>query len=119
MPITSKPLNQLSLNQVLDFYKNPTNLHLVASFYKVFGDPTRIKILSALAVEEMNVCDIACHLDMTKSAISHQLKKLKDNHLVKYRRDGKEKFYSLDDDHVRITLEQGLEHIIEKFNLKG
>lgn len=102
---------------MLEFYQDSQNLELVANFYKLFGDPTRIKILSVLAVEEMNVCDIAAHLKMTKSAISHQLKKLKDNHLVSYQRKGKKKYYALDDEHVRSVLEQGLEHIIEKYNL--
>lgn len=112
-------IENLSLEQVMNFFSDQRKLNLVADFYKVFGDPTRIKILSALAVKEMNVCEIANLLAMSKSAISHQLKKLKDNHLVKNRRNGKEVFYSLDDDHVRSVLEQGIEHIIEKYNMKG
>lgn len=111
--------DSITLAKVTDFYKNSKCLNLVANFYKVFGDPTRIKILSALAVKEMNVCDIANLLEMTKSAISHQLKTLRDAHLVRYRRSGKEIYYSLDDDHVKTVLSQGVEHVIEKNNLRG
>lgn len=85
----------------------------LALFFKIFGDATRIKILSALDVSEMCVCDLAFSLNMTKSAISHQLSILKRESLVKYRREGKEVFYSLSDDHIRQILEMGLEHISE------
>jgi len=112
-------INDAEIKTVKDFYKDSKHIDLVANFYKVFGDPTRIKILSALAIKEMNVCDIARLLEMTKSAISHQLKKLRDAHLVKYRRSGKEIFYSLEDEHVRSVLSQGVEHVIEKNILKG
>ncbi len=103
-----------TIQRVIDFYNDERHIDLVADFFKVFGDPTRIKILSALVIKEMNVQEISDLLDMTKSAISHQLRKLKDAHLVKCRRSGKEIFYSLDDDHVRSVLTQGLEHVIEK-----
>ena len=79
----------------------------------MFGDSTRIRILYVLFEAEMCVCDIAQVLSMTTSAISHQLKVLKQAHLVKYRREGKTVFYSLSDDHVRSILDQGLEHISE------
>jgi ArsR family transcriptional regulator len=115
----NKYLNNIALDSIIDFYKKTGSLDLVANFYKLFGDPTRIRILSALAIEEMNVCDIAKLLEMTKSAISHQLKKLRDANLVKYRRSGKEIFYSLDDDHVKTVLSQGVEHVIEKNGLRG
>jgi len=82
-----------------------------AEFFKVFGDVTRIKILWALDQKEMCVCDLCDVLDMSKSAISHQLGSLRDKHLVKYRKDGKSVFYSLDDNHVRAIFETGLEHI--------
>ena len=88
-------------------------LYDLAELYKVFGDSTRIRILYVLFEAEMCVCDIAQVLSMTTSAISHQLKVLKQAHLVKYRREGKTVFYSLSDDHVRSILDQGLAHISE------
>lgn len=86
----------------------------LAYFFKVFGDATRIKILSALSHEEMCVCDISALLEMNQSAISHQLKILRQGRLVKTRRDGKVVYYSLDDDHIVKVLNQGLEHVLEK-----
>ena len=88
-------------------------LYDLAELYKIFGDSTRIKILYVLFESEMCVCDIAQLLNMTQSAISHQLRILKQSQLVKNRRDGKTVFYSLADGHVRIILDQGMEHIIE------
>ena len=88
-------------------------LYDLADFFKMFGDSTRIKILFALDQNEMCVCDLAVLLNMTKSAISHQLKTLRQVKLVKHRRDGKVTFYSLQDEHVKILLEIGLEHIEE------
>lgn len=84
----------------------------MSQFFKNFSDITRLKIMTALdATEEMCVCDIAVALDMTKSAISHQLKYLKDCKLIKSRKLGKEVFYSLADDHVKDILEKGIEHL--------
>lgn len=88
-------------------------LYDLAELYKVFGDSTRIKILYVLFESEMCVCDLASCLNMTTSAISHQLRVLKQSQLVKFRRDGKTIFYSLADDHVRTILDQGMEHISE------
>ena len=88
-------------------------LYDLAELYKVFGDGTRIKILYVLFEAEMCVCDIAALLGMTVSAISHQLRVLKNARLVRYRRDGKAIFYSLADEHVRTMLSQGMEHILE------
>lgn len=85
----------------------------LADLFKVFGDSTRVKILCALFKSEMCVCDIAALLCMTKSAISHQLRVLKQAKLVKYRRDGKVIYYSLDDDHVKNIFDQGLAHVSE------
>lgn len=85
-----------------------------ANFFKVFGDKTRIKILSALLDSEMCVCDIACLLDMSQSAISHQLRVLKSNNLVKNRKEGKVVYYSLEDEHVKAILDQGIVHIRHK-----
>lgn len=85
----------------------------LAEFYKVFADSTRIKILYALSFEEMCVCDISELLAVSQSAISHQLRVLKQMKLVKFRRDGKSIFYSLSDDHIKDILSKGMEHICE------
>ncbi len=89
-----------------------TSLHL-AEIFKVLGDPTRIKLLSLLySADEMCVCDIAEALGMGQSAISHQLRVLRTARLVKFRKEGKEAWYSLDDDHVVKLMSQGLEHVL-------
>ena len=88
-------------------------LYDLAELFKIFGDSTRIKILYVLFESEMCVCDIAQLLNMTQSAISHQLRALKQSKLVKYRREGKTVFYSLADDHVRRIINQGMEHVEE------
>ena len=85
----------------------------LADFFKVFADSTRIKILYVLSQAEMCVCDIANLLQMGQSAISHQLRVLKQMRLVKFRRDGKTVFYSLADSHIETILAQGMEHIEE------
>lgn len=85
----------------------------LAELFKVFGDSTRMKIINALIMEELCVCDIAEITNSTPSAISHQLRVLKQAKLVKYRKEGKSVFYSLDDDHVREIFEKGREHIEE------
>ncbi|MDR3294157.1 MAG: metalloregulator ArsR/SmtB family transcription factor [Clostridiales bacterium] len=85
----------------------------LSQFFKVFGDPTRSKIIWALDRHEMCGCDLAVLLNMTKSAISHQLAFLKQADLVRYRREGKVVFYSLADDHIKQILEAGEEHINE------
>ena len=85
----------------------------LAEFYKVFGDATRVKILYVLLESEMCVCDLAAVLSMTQSAISHQLRVLKQMKLVKNRRDGKTVYYSLADDHIQNIISQGMEHIME------
>lgn len=88
-------------------------LYDLAELYKVFGDSTRIKILYVLFESELCVCDIAQLLGMTQSAISHQLRVLKQSKLVKFRRDGKTVFYSLADEHVRTIIGMGMEHLCE------
>lgn len=93
----------------------PDEDHLIdlADLFKVFGDSTRVKILSALFHAEMCVCDIAVLLGMTKSSISHQLRILKQSKLVNYRKAGKVVYYSLADNHVKTIFDQGLIHITE------
>ena len=88
-------------------------LYDLAELFKVFGDSTRIRILFVLFEAEVCVCDLAAALGMTQSAVSHQLKILKQNKLVKARREGKSIFYSLADGHVRTVIDQGMEHIEE------
>ena len=90
-----------------------TELYDLAELFKVFGDSTRIKILYVLFEAEMCVCDLARVLNMTQSAISHQLRILKQNKLVKSRREGKSIFYSLADGHVSTIIAQGRDHIEE------
>ena len=85
----------------------------LADFYKIFGDTTRVKILYALDKSELCVCDISTLLGMTISAVSHQLKILRDSNLVKTRREGKVIFYSLTDEQVKEIIECGMEHISE------
>jgi ArsR family transcriptional regulator len=89
-------------------------LYSLSELFKILGDPTRVKILYALLNAEMCVCDIAALLSMTQSAISHQLRILKQSRLVKYRKEGKVVYYSLDDEHVKQIFDQGLIHISEK-----
>ena len=92
---------------------NKETLDKTATFFKILSDPTRLKIICALDNNEMCVCDIAAVLGMNQSAISHQLRILKQSRLVKFRRDGKSVFYSLADAHVRTMIAQGMEHISE------
>ena len=88
-------------------------LYDLAELFKVFGDTTRIKIICALFESEMCVCDLSCLLNMTQSAISHQLRVLKSARLVKFRREGKVVYYSLDDEHIKHIYDAGLNHISE------
>lgn len=88
-------------------------LYKLAELFKIFGDSTRIRILDVLTKKELCVQEIAEELSMTQSAISHQLRILKQADLIRSRRDGKAIFYSLADDHVATIMEQGLEHVCE------
>ncbi len=89
-------------------------LQELTEFFRIFGDATRIRILQTLLEGERNVGDLADALEMTQSAISHQLRVLRQNDLVKYRKEGKIVFYSLDDEHVHMILEQGIAHLRHK-----
>ena len=91
-----------------------TELYDLAELFKIFGDSTRIRILFVLFEAEVCVCDLAEALSMTQSAVSHQLRILKQSKLVKARREGKSIFYSLADGHVRAIINQGLEHVNEE-----
>ena len=87
-------------------------LYDLAELFRLFGDSTRIRILYALLESELCVCDLAQLLGLTQSAVSHQLRTLKDAKLVRFRREGKSIIYALDDDHVRLILSMGLEHLL-------
>lgn len=103
-----KEVTQLKCNMVKD-----ETLYDVADLFKMFSDSTRVKILYVLFDREFCVCDIAALLEMSQSSISHQLRLLKQNRLVKSRREGKSSYYSLADDHVKMIINQGLEHVEE------
>jgi len=89
-------------------------LYTLADFFKIFGDSTRIKILYALFTAEMCVHDLAYSLDLTQSAVSHQLRLLRQYRIVRFRKEGKHIYYSLKDKHIKHIFDQGLEHIHEK-----
>lgn len=100
--------------QVREHMPEDEHLYDLAELFKVFGDTTRIRILWALGESEMCVCDIATLLNMRQSAISHQLRVLKQARLVKFRREGKIIYYCLDDEHVKQIFDQGATHISEQ-----
>ena len=101
------------VNQVLEVMPTDEELQSLADFFRIFGDSTRIRILYALSQSELCVCDIASLLGMGQSAISHQLRILKQMRLVKFRREGKSVLFSLADGHIETILAQGMEHIGE------
>lgn len=102
-----------TVKKVIDNMPEEEKLYDLAELFKVFGDSTRIKILYALFEAELCVCDIAQLLKVNQTAVSHQLRVLKTNKLVKSRKDGKNVFYSLADDHVYSIINQGMDHINE------
>lgn len=104
-------VNPQKVERVKPGMLQPVTVQRMAATFKVLGDPTRIRILDALSREELCVCDLALLLGTSSSAISHQLRVLRDARLVKYRKEGKMAFYSLDDNHVLTLFEQGLEHV--------
>ena len=106
-------IHQELVNKVLTDLPDEDTLYDLAELFKVFGDSTRVRILFALFESELCVCDLSEALDMTQSAISHQLQLLRTNKLVKSRREGKQVYYSLADEHVVSIIAQGLNHILE------
>ncbi|MCI8838773.1 MAG: helix-turn-helix transcriptional regulator [Oscillospiraceae bacterium] len=102
-----------AVSEVLGEMPDDETLYDLAELFKVFGDSTRIKILYALFEAELCVCDISKLLGLTQSAVSHQLRVLKNSRLVKFRREGKTVFYALADGHVRRIIAQGMDHIKE------
>lgn len=101
------------VNKIKESLPADETLYDLAEFFKVFGDSTRIKIICALFESEMCVCDLAALLGVSQSAISHQLRTLKSARLVRYRRQGKVVYYSLDDEHIKHIFDEGLSHITE------
>lgn len=101
------------VDEVRGMMPDGDDFYALANLYKMFSDPTRVKIMWALHCNEMCVCDLAVLLNMTKSAISHQLKSLRLTNLVKYQKQGKVVYYSLADDHVKGVFEMGFAHIHE------
>lgn len=105
--------NRELIDRVIQKQPEDEYLYDLAELFKVFGDSTRIKILYALVESELCVGDLAEILGLNQSAVSHQLRILKDAKLVRYRREGKSIIYALDDDHVRTILSMGMEHVEE------
>ena len=110
-------IHQDAVNMALKNQPDINELENLSELFKIIGDLTRTKILWILDRHEMCVCDIANVLNMTKSSISHQLAILRESGIVKYRKDGKEVYYTLDDEHIKKLYEIGLEHIEHK--MKG
>ncbi|HEX3017392.1 MAG TPA: metalloregulator ArsR/SmtB family transcription factor [Caproicibacter sp.] len=109
----SETIHNELVTKTLQSMPDLDTLFSLAELFKLFGDTTRIRIMCALFNSELCVCDIAEILGMGQSAISHQLRLLRAEHLVRVRRSGKQSYYSLDDDHVRLIFEQGLNHVTE------
>ncbi len=105
--------HEKTVNELRDKMPDLDTLFDLADFFKVFGDSTRIRIMCALFQSELNVCCIADILNMEQSTISHQLRILRQENLVKVRRVGKQSYYSLEDEHIQKIFEMGLEHILE------
>ena len=106
-------IHEDKVRKAQEFLPDEERMKELAEFYKVFGDATRVKLLYVLLESEMCVCDLAAILKMTQSAISHQLRVLKQMKLVKNRREGKVVYYSLADGHIKNIISQGMEHIME------
>ncbi len=107
----SHEINEDLLREMKSKLDNEEEIQALSNIFKALSDPTRLKIIYILSKSSLCVCDIADLLDMSQSAISHQLRILRDLKLVKYKRDGKLVIYSLDDDHVLKLFEQGLDHV--------
>lgn len=106
-------LDEVTVRRAQKAMKPPETLQALAETFRVLGDPTRVSIAWALSREELCVCDIATLLGMSQSAVSHSLRALRQLRLVRYRREGKIAYYSLDDDHIARLLEEGVRHVEE------
>lgn len=110
----SHATDETTLNKLKENLEEEKYIYLLSNTFKALSDPTRLKIIYSLSKSQLCVCDIATILGMTQSAISHQLRLLRDMKLVKFRKEGKLVIYSLDDSHVLELLEQGLDHVKHK-----
>ena len=106
-------INPEVVQAIRDKLMDERSIMRLVDFYKLFSDVTRLKILYLLSMSEMCVCDISAALDMNQSTISHQLKTLRNSRLIRYRREGKVVYYSLDDEHIGQVLLQGMLHVSE------
>jgi ArsR family transcriptional regulator, lead/cadmium/zinc/bismuth-responsive transcriptional repressor len=104
----------MDISKIKESMPSKDEIEDVSNLFKVLGDPTRAKILYTLEENELNVTEICECVDMNKSAVSHQLRILRDSKLVKARKDGKEVYYSFDDEHISTIFKFGLEHINER-----
>lgn len=111
---TDKTIHYDTINQVIKEMPTDDVVFELADLFKLFGDSTRIKIIYAISRGEVCVCDIAETIHMTQSAVSHQLKNLKQARLIKSRKDGKVVYYSLDDEHIESIFKEALKHILER-----
>ena len=111
-------IHDAAVKKTLKMMPSGIVIEKIANFFKVIGDNTRARILFALDSNEMCVCDIANVLNMTKSAVSHQLSVLREERIVKFKRVGKEVYYSLDDEHVKEVYELALSHVKEMLDEK-
>ncbi len=107
-------INEEKVKRVQALIKSDSILIKLSQTFKVLGDPTRVKIIFALSMEELCVCDLAMLLGISQSAVSHQLRILRNLDLVKFRKEGKIVYYSLDDNHIERLFEEGLKHVEEK-----
>lgn len=107
-------VNRKKVLSVKKKMKPEITIQRLSETFKILGDSTRVKIIFALAQEELCVCDIAGLLGTTNSAVSHQLRLLRNMRLVRYRKEGKMAFYSLDDDHIKNLFDEGLRHVAEQ-----
>jgi DNA-binding transcriptional ArsR family regulator len=110
----SNIIHHEAVNKAKENLPNDELIFNLADFFKTFGDSTRIKIICALMETELCVCDLANVISTSQSAVSHQLRVLRQSRLVKYRKDGKTVYYSLDDDHIKLVISQGLNHVLHK-----
>ncbi len=108
-----------NIQSVRKKFPSQQTVEKLSTFFKMFSDEIRLKILLALSKKELCVCDLAQFLSISKSLVSHQLRKLRQENLVRFRKEGKNVYYSLADDHVKLALEMGLEHIEEKGENSG
>lgn len=107
----TKCIQQSKVTEIKALFLPEEEQQKLADIFKALGDGTRLRIIEALSMEELCVCDLAFLLGVSDSAVSHQLRVLRNLRLVKYRKSGKIVFYSLDDDHIRLLFQQGLEHV--------